>query len=1295
MQGGTVTNIFAAGKGGDAAVTSAADHKVKPSTFGSLTGDVEILLGGDAAVTNIYASGEGFYKDGYTYDTTENAYLDGNVTITLEGNAKVKDSVYGGGKGIDKEGYAACARVESTSVVKLFVKGNATIAGNVYGGGENAGMEGNTYISLSENGCIKGNLYGGGKNGLVKGRAVVEIGGGIVEGSVYGGALGVTGQKLVYGGSAINMSGGWIKGNLYGGSELSDDGPEEGEPLDLIFVNLAGGTVSGNVFGGGYRGTVNGSTHLHIGLHAPEDCKYYQTHSNEKPEMKASVLKVDGSVYAGGDYGGGDTIDYTTITVKGTSHVYIDGTGYNTGGAQEGPEMGISGGVFGSGASCDAGSTRLVTLKNYGTAVRDDDGMAAGVTRTLEAIQRADRVVLNNSHVQLTGKSDVANPNQTTLYSLNRIGDHGAGEGVSEGENSLVLQAGSTLLLDSAVIETANFQSIDEGGIPVTLNSLKGTPNTILFDTGTVFRVSCTKAGADEEVYGAVSGYAYMFAGETADAYAYARIKTESQNNADGGFADKERKALAYENVTKEYRYWHVNGKQAVAARHAVLTAQTLQKDSGNLDSEGYAVAKGSVELPPAAEGSSYKITNVMIPTGSNLVLTDAVRAGADGSWITSGINNDPELTMDTEEAKKIIDAEKKRIKETPLTTFGLIMRVGSGFTDAENAKGKVISNASANDKDKNTIIEKTTAAATGGGTPHIDFYLTYWNEGITSSKSLGMLEIELTPSGDGAKITMYVEIITKASGLADQTVDLYATQSGSYTGSLVIPSGDSRSLRLSGVEKGSSPLVAAGNNSKLQAGEFSITMQPVKSQGWNSSGLLQEAFDLASYQSGNRAIGTTDSRYQAVIEFKLSNNPAFTSKEEADKIVLILEDDKGKAEITLNIHWKASIVRSIEAASGRAYNWSAKTGNADPVILSPKSALTAVIELGEETTSNGLWLELRRQDNNEMIALPVGTRLTLLGMKEFYSYEVLEKEGDNRLILSDFYKMWGEDKLSSNITKDIKLTFVVDFGAAANPLSAGSYNLRLRNETGADTESVNFTIQNSDPGIGWKESDAAMYAKGENTFTLDLLPNYDTRWQNGAAVVLSPESGSDFPEGTVFRYGNADYYPSGNKVYIPLNDTDPHTITMNTVNSAGMIPGPHELSAEIFPVGPNVGTTIKKTETVSYTVKENPSYGLTIELEETADRVVAAQQIITFTASYSLQNTDSSPQKINVSTLKKEKGDYNNAEDWPVEGNTDITDEKGTQTITVTVPENITAGTYRLYFIFGDQKVPYNLIVR
>ena len=40
--------------------------------------------------------------------------------------------------------------------------------------------------------------------------------------------------------------------------------------------------------------------------------------------------------------------------------------------------MMISGGVFGSGASCDAGSTRLVTLKDYGKPVKDENGIIGG-----------------------------------------------------------------------------------------------------------------------------------------------------------------------------------------------------------------------------------------------------------------------------------------------------------------------------------------------------------------------------------------------------------------------------------------------------------------------------------------------------------------------------------------------------------------------------------------------------------------------------------------------------------------------------------------------------------------------------------------------------------------------------------------------------------------------------------------------------------------------------------------------------------------------------------------------------
>ena len=82
--------------------------------------------------------------------------------------------------------------------------------------------------------------------------------------------------------------------------------------------------------------------------------------------------------------------------------------------------MEIAGGVFGSGASCDAGDVRLVTLDHFGAAA-SGGGQPEQVTGTVTSIQRADQVRLIQTHVRLAGQSDVANSNQTTPYSLNRI----------------------------------------------------------------------------------------------------------------------------------------------------------------------------------------------------------------------------------------------------------------------------------------------------------------------------------------------------------------------------------------------------------------------------------------------------------------------------------------------------------------------------------------------------------------------------------------------------------------------------------------------------------------------------------------------------------------------------------------------------------------------------------------------------------------------------------------------------------------------------------------------------------
>lgn len=731
----TVGTIYAAGKGADTAIKTTDTYKnltKDPNDFGSFTGDFEIKVGSGAVITgDIYGSGAGVVKsNNIVYDTYENAYFKGEGEIWINEDAVVQGSVYGGGKGVNANEYEQCARICEDSSVKVVLNGG-TIQGSIFGGGQTAKVLGSTSVEINggkiqgsifgggqsaevlgstsveiKSGTVMGNVYGGGKEGLVTGKANVTIQGGTMESSVYGGALGKTGEFMLLEGATVNMTGGWIRGNLYGGSELSNDGkagnkPEAGWP-DIVFVNLVGGTVSGKVFGGGYRGIVNGSTHLHIGLEAMDECQYYKGSPEEKPVLTHSNLEIRDSVYAGGDYGGGDAKDYTKITVQGTSHVYIDGTGYKTGNLLVDPEMKIDGGVFGSGASCDAGSTRLVTLRNYGEVTWEEgSNRVSDVSRTLSAIQRADRVTLINSHVRLTGLSDIANTNQTALYSLNRIGDHGMI--AEEYDHGLVLQGGSTLVLESAMIETANFKSVDNGGNTVTLGDVSKAHNTIKFETGTVFQVSyeALKDGITQTQYGAVIGYAYMQAADNASVYAYARPKiTDSNpmmNENDGGFVGvnetEAMKEISYQNVEANYRYWQLSGENASADRQTVLTAQRIEGENGFL------IAEGIVELPQLLKASRYKIESITLPNGLELV---QAAMNGEGNWIDERINKPSEVT-----SENMAELARAAMMENPLTCFGLFMEIGEGFdtTDTTNTVGKIISVDSIKSESPSSIV--------------------------------------------------------------------------------------------------------------------------------------------------------------------------------------------------------------------------------------------------------------------------------------------------------------------------------------------------------------------------------------------------------------------------------------------------------------------------------------------------------------------------------------------------------------------------------------------------------------
>lgn len=962
---GEVTDLFAAGKGWETTLNPSQSEWEVVEKFGSFSGNETITVSGNAVVANIYASGEGYSGSTKYEGTKANAYLDGNVTINMEGGT-VTGNVYGGGKGIAAEGYEQCARVTKDSKVEVNIAGG-TVHGNVYGGGQIADIEGSSSVTIS-GGTVEGNVYGGGEKGEVKGSATVNVQNGTVKGSVFGGAYGEPDQILVLGGSTVNMTGGWVRGNVYGGSELSNDGADNGSLPDLVITNLVGGTVDGNVFGGGYRGIVNGSTHLHIGTGALGKCKYYETHGDKKPALTASSLTVGKSVYAGGDYGG-DGKDYNAITVKGTSHVYIDGTDYSTSESASGTTMSLGGGVFGSGASCDAGSTRLVTLENYGEAVSDGDTVT-GATRALDSIQRADRVVILNSHVQLTGQSDVANANQTAKYSLNRIGDHGIADDLGDLGNGLVLQGGSTLVLDSQAMELAAFRSVDTAG--------KGTAasnpeSTLLLDTGTLLRVAYTNEGGST-VYGPVSGYTRLLAGNAADGYVYAAI-----DDTGGGFVDKDGTDIPYSDAsgaTPPYRYWKVAGSGSVnATREAVLIARTLNEGDVGFSSDGYSVAKGVIELSPADKDSAYTVKSVDV--GSGLFLTDAAKdgQGQGAAWKPDGPG---------------VESAKTALLTNPLSTFGLFMKAGSGFESASGDSGAVVAGGLAGSQ----VGQKVS----GGGTiPQIEFYLTYYNDGITASRDVGtvtvVLERELENKATETT-TMNVQIVTRTTSLSSLELDLYATQAGTYTGKLIIPSGSSRELSLTGVETDGTGGLVKGNGG-LAGNQFSISMQPVKGNGWQSAGLMSTPYDLGSFMSGPVPIGATDSRYEASIEFVLRNAGGFAPKDAPDVVTLVLQEAGAASpvQVALKVHWKESAVSEVEVGPGRQYG---VLQASDSLTISQYSAATAAFALTKLQVGDS-WFELQ-SDKGSSVALPSGTEFTLMSDVGFYRYQAKGAEKDGKI---------------------------------------------------------------------------------------------------------------------------------------------------------------------------------------------------------------------------------------------------------------------------------------------------------
>ena len=280
----TTTSITAGVYGGGEAADVDGDATLNIGTKNLPLG---VNIGGD-----IYGGGYG--------NTT---HVTGNVMVNIGadtgtapahnyvGYANITGDVYGGSaKGTvnsannstvstytypDPENPSSNLTADCYTQVNLY---GGTINGNLYGGGLGDGSHaadvyGPVTVNV-ENGSVN-NVFGcNNTNGTPKSTVAVNIDGGAISQSVYGGGN----QAIMDGSPVVNVTGGTIGtpnqggamyGNVYGGG-LGNDGTGEQTNLNKVkaglvkgntIINITGGTILHNIYGGGAYGSVGTFTY--------------------------------------------------------------------------------------------------------------------------------------------------------------------------------------------------------------------------------------------------------------------------------------------------------------------------------------------------------------------------------------------------------------------------------------------------------------------------------------------------------------------------------------------------------------------------------------------------------------------------------------------------------------------------------------------------------------------------------------------------------------------------------------------------------------------------------------------------------------------------------------------------------------------------------------------------------------------------------------------------------------------------------------------------------------------------
>lgn len=372
IEGGTFNDIY----GGN----SHADAKTIP-------GNTEVVISGGTFNGNVFgACLRGSVQGTANLSISDNAIFNGHVFGGSSAEeATVKDiNVNISGGTFNKWVYGGGGNGSVTETAKTNISGG-TFAGSICGGGLNATATcGNTDMTLS-NVSLGNNtwVYGGGEEGSVTGLAKVTVKSGIINKTVFGGAGGwntgaacgntevvVEGGTIgwVYGGgnagkvtetAKVNISGGTVKNSVFGGSDA------DGATVGNTSVNITGGTLN-SIYGGGWSGNVTGTATTNV--------------SGENTAVNGFIL---------GSTDGSGTVGNTSVTVNTSRNNPIEevhGAGINYNNTVHGEVTGdvnvtilngkITYNLFGS-ASAVGGK---ININVKGGEIRRIDGIQSGLS---------------------------------------------------------------------------------------------------------------------------------------------------------------------------------------------------------------------------------------------------------------------------------------------------------------------------------------------------------------------------------------------------------------------------------------------------------------------------------------------------------------------------------------------------------------------------------------------------------------------------------------------------------------------------------------------------------------------------------------------------------------------------------------------------------------------------------------------------------------------------------------------------------------------------------------------------